>query len=179
MLTDSKLAFVLPGNPLSFIGGVDVASPLIIDLLGNGVGQPPASIIGNKSVFGVDAGVGDHRPEIDTVIGDDALTSSSATLNIALQGAVDTGAGGGYQPGTWTTIVETGPLAAATLISGYVAGRFPFLPYPTSALPRYLRILFQVATGTFTQGSIAFSVVTFVRDDNANKYAASNFSVTS
>lgn len=179
MQSDAKLAFVMPGSPLSFVGSTSVPSTGIIDLLGNGVGQAPSSIIGNKSVFGVDAGVQDHRPEIDTVIGDAALTGTSATLNIALQGAVDTGAGGGYLPGTWTTIVETGPLSAAVLTAGSVQGRFPFLPYPTSSLPRYLRILFQVATGSFTQGTIAFSIVVWGRDDQANRFAASNFSVTS
>ncbi len=38
MITDAKETFVPPGNPLSLVAaaGVDIPSPLIVDLLGGG-----------------------------------------------------------------------------------------------------------------------------------------------
>jgi|APPan5920702963_1055757.scaffolds.fasta_scaffold00012_10 hypothetical protein len=179
MLIDASISFVTPGTPISLVTGAggSVRSN-IIDILGNGVGQPPSSIIGNTSVFGSDMGVGKNRVELDTVVGTAFTTSDSATLNVQLQGAPDTGAGGGYQPGTWTTIVETGEIPASELTAQSILGRFPILPYPLSQLPRYLSLNFQVASGTsFTAGTIAFSVPTMIRDDLANLLATNNYTV--
>lgn len=177
MLNDSKLSFVPYGTPLSLVAGTAV-SPLIIDLLGVGVGQAPPNVIGNKTVFGADFGIGQNRVELATVVGTTFTTGTSATLNVQLQGAPDTGSGGSYLPGTWTTIVETGAIPAANLTAETFIGRFPVLPYPLSALPRYLRLRFEVASGTsFTAGTIGFSVMTMGRDDQANKFAASNYIV--
>jgi hypothetical protein len=123
--------------------------------------------------------VGSNRPQIEAVIGDACLTSNNATLNVALQAAADAGAAGNFQPSTWTTLGETGPITAANLTAGQVVARFPFLPaFPDNLQPRYLRILFQVPSATnFTQGTISSAIVTMMRDDLNIKNAASNYRV--
>ena len=68
-------------------------------------------------------------------------------------------------------------LTTAQLIANTVIGRLPWLPaWPQNVLPRYLRLLF-TPVGTFTTGVIASAIVTTVRDDQANKYAAANYKV--
>ncbi len=183
MMTDVLLGFVPINGNLSLVAGagVNIASPGTIDLLGNGVGVAPTSIWGNPAVFGSpDAmGVGGERPELNVTIGTAPTTGNVATLNVALQGAIDTGLAGGYQPGTWNTFVESGPMAVANLTAGTVIFRCPWLPpFPANLRPRYLRLLFQVPAATnFTAGTIASALVTYVRDDQFNKYAAKNFTV--
>lgn len=181
MRLDSTLAFVPFGSPLSCVGatGASFASQ-VIDLLGSGVGTPPANIIGNATVFGEDIGVGGGGPQptLLVTVGTVFATSDSATLNVQLQGAVDAGTPT-YLPGTWITLVESGPQAAAVLTAGQVIARFDLPPaVPPGTLPRYLRLLFVTPTGTqFTTGTIAFAYPTYVRDDQANKFAASNYAV--
>jgi hypothetical protein len=182
MLFDAQLAFVPLGVPLSLIAaaGVSVPSPNVIDLLGQGVGQAPANIIGNASLFGSDVGVGGIRPELVVAVGTAFTTGNSATLNVALQAAADLGATGSYQPDTWKTIVETGAIAAASLTAGQIIARFPFLPVmPSTLRARFLRLLFQVPTATnFTAGTIAYALPTMVRDDLANRQAAANYTAS-
>lgn len=181
MILDSQLAFVPVGGNLSMVAGAGVSIPStnVIDLLGQGVGTAPANIIGNATVFGSDVGIGGLRPQVEVLIGTALTTGSSATLNVAFQAAVDTGSGGGYQPGTWETLVETGPIAAANLTAGQVLARFDFPPaFPAGLNPRYLRLLFQIPSGEdFTAGTVSSAIVTMVRDDQANKYAARNYAV--
>lgn len=181
MFSDALLSFVPLGAPLSLVAGAGVAIPSTntIDLLGVGVGLAPPSIIGNAAVFGTDMGIGGLRPELDVAIGTAAVTANAATLNLALQAAPDTGAAGGYLPGTWQTIVETGALTAAQLTANQIIARFPWLPvFPQTLRPRFLRLLAQMPAATnFTAGTINFALVVTVRDDQANKQAAANFSV--
>lgn len=181
MLIDSQVSFIPPGSSLSLVTGPGgtVPSTNTIDLLGQGVGTAPANIIGNATVFGTDMGIGGVRPQLEVLIGTAFTTSDAATLNVAFQAAVDTGAGGGYQPGTWETLVETSFIAVAELTAGQILARFDFPPsFPANLSPRYLRLLFEVGTGTeFTAGTISAAIVTMVRDDQANKYAAKNFTV--
>ena len=70
-------------------------------------------------------------------------------------------------------------MTAANLISGRTILRGPILPaFPENLRPRFLRILFQVPAATnFTAGSIAFALMTWVRDDLAFKFAARNYAV--
>ena len=177
MILDSQLSFVPIGGNLAVLGAA-VPSTNVIDLLGQGVGVAPQSIFGNTAVFGApDAmGVGGPRPELNVTTGTAAWVSGTS-LNVALQGAADSGSAGGYLPGTWYTFAETGAIATALLTASTVIARFPWLPpFPANLRPRYLRLLFTPA-GTFTVGTIASALVTVVRDDNFNKYAASNYSV--
>lgn len=181
MLLDSLMNFVPVGFNQSLVGAAGVAIPSVntYDILGVGVGQAPPNIIGNVNIFGSDTGIGDQRPLVEVLMGIAAVTANSATLNIAFQGAPDTGLAGGYQPGTWQTFVETGPLTAAQLIAGAKLARFDWPPaFPEGLNPRYLRLLFQVLAATnFTAGTISAAIVTMARDDQANKFAAKNFTV--
>lgn len=182
MRIDAQLSFIPIGGNFSLVGGAGIpfASPGVIDLLGQGVGTPPANIIGNVATFGEDVGIGRYKPMVEAVIGTAFATSNSATLNVAFQAAADTGSSGNYQPSTWVTLVETGPIAASNLTAGQVLARFDFPPaFPANLSPRYLRLYFQIASGTnFTAGTISFAIVTTVRDDQANKFAAKNYSVS-
>ncbi len=182
MRIDAQLSFVPVSYNQSLVGGAGVSIPSVntIDLLGQGVGTAPVNVIGvTATTFGTDVGIGGEKPQVDIVVGTAFATSSSATLNVALQAAVDQGSGGAYQPGSWTTLMETGAIAVANLTAGQVIGRFDFPPaFPPGQLPRYLRLLFQLPNGaSFTAGTIASAVVTTIRDDQANRYAAKNYKV--
>lgn len=179
MITDNLLSFAGIGVAVSMVGaaGVNIASPNTIDILGSGVGTAPANIIGNRTLFGEDSGIGGERPQIQFSVGTAFTTATSATLNIAFQTAPDTGIGGGYQPGTWQTLNETGPMTAAQLTAGAIA-QLDWPPeFPANAQNRFIRLLFQVPSGTdFTAGTILMTT-TMVTDRQANKYAPRNYNV--
>ena len=105
-----------------------------------------------------------------------AAWAGGTSLNVALQGAIDSGTPT-YAPGAWNTFAETGAILTANLTASLVIARFPWLPpFPANLRPRYLRLLF-TPVGTFTAGAIASALVTLVRDDQFNKYAAANYKV--
>ena len=178
MILDANLSFVPIGGNLA-VAAAAVPSTGVIDLLGAGVGVAPPSIIGNVAVFGApDAmGVGGARPELNVTLGA-ANWAGGTSLNVALQGAIDSGSGGGYLPGTWNTFAETGAILTANLLANTVIARFPWLPpFPANLRPRFLRLLF-TPVGTFSPaGLVASALVTIVRDDQFNKYAANNYVV--
>jgi hypothetical protein len=190
MITDALLALVPIGGNLSLVGGAGVSfrsNPY--DFLGLGVGVAPTErIYGNTTVFGqADAmGVGNQRPELNVTVGTALVASVAGTLlNVALQVAPDTGAAGGYQPGTWQTIGESGGLTAAQCPANTVIARLPWLPpFPANERPRFLSLLFSpvipgsATAGAFSAGTIASALVVMSRDDYFVKYAAKNFSVS-
>ena len=182
MRIDSQLSFVPIGSPLSLIAaaGVAIPAPNVIDLLGFGVGVSPIgnSIYGNVVNFGTDMGVGGQRPELNVVIGTPPTTGTAATLTVALQAAADAGTPT-WLPGAWQTISQSAAYTVAQMTTGAVIFRVPWTPvFPPGLEPRYLRLLFQVPAATlFTAGTIASALVTTVRDDQANKFAAKNFTV--
>jgi hypothetical protein len=159
--------------------GAAVQVGQIIDLLGLGVGMAPTSIIGNAALFGTDLGIGMLKGQLESIVGTAFTTSSACTLNLQMQAAPDTGSGGSYQPGTWQTLVETGQLTAAQLTAGTIFGRFDFPPvFPSTLRPRFIRLVGQtLAAATFTAGTIALSILTLTRDDQANKQATRNYVV--
>lgn len=178
MILDSQLNFVPIGGNLSLIAaaGVDIPSTNVIDLLGTGVGTPPAAIIGNASTFGMDPGIGGERVELNCVIGTALVSAGGGTVNTKLQYAADLGSGGNYQPDTWQTVAETGPKTAAELAAQTVFARFPWLPAaPANLRPRFVRLLFSVETAAVTAGTVAAALVTPTRDDQANKNATNNY----
>lgn len=177
MLTDSLVSFVPVGAPLSLISAVgDIPSTNVVDLMGSGPGTAVSNIIGNASQPGMDVGVGGVRPELNITIGDAVVSGGGGTVNFKLQAAPNTDVTN--QPGSWTTLAETGPITAANLTAGQIVARFPFLPaFPAGLNPRFLRIVATIATASVTAGSIASALVTNYRDDQANKYAAGNFTV--
>lgn len=177
MILDALVNFLPIGTNLPILGA-DLRSN-VYDILGDGVGLAPTNIIGNRTLFGSDVGIGGIRPQVEVLIGTAFATANAATLNVAFQGAPDLGAAGNYQPGAWQTLVETGPMTAAQLVAALICARFDFPPaFPANLNARYLSLLFDVAAGTaFTAGTINCAIVTMVRDDQANKFAAKNFSV--
>jgi hypothetical protein len=180
MIHDVTLDFVQIGAPLSLVGGAGVGIPSnVIDILGSGQGTAPQNIIGTRTLFGADMGIGSHRAQVDCATGTAFTTANAATLNVQFQAAADLGVGGGYLPGAWQTLMETGPLTAAQLAAATVIARFDFPPaFPLSLVPRYLRLLFSpLAATNFTAGTIAFAIVTRVRDDQSNKQAAKGYVV--
>ena len=74
-------------------------------------------------------------------------------------------------------MAETGQIPIASLTLNQVVARFPWLPaFPANLQPRYLSLL-MTAIGTPTAGTIAFALVTLVRDDQSNRFAAKNYKV--
>lgn len=179
MILDALTNFVPLGSPLSIVAGAGVAvASTPLDELGSGVGTAPQNIIGTRTLFGADLGVGE-KPLIDVTVGTAFTTATAATLQVALQGAPDTGAGGGYLPGAWTTLIETGLIPVTQLTANAIIARLELaMAVPPSALPRFLRLLFQTPSGaSFTAGTISFAGLTMVRDDYSIAYAAKNFLV--
>lgn len=181
MRTDASISLIPIGGNLSMVAGAGASIPStnVIDLMGSGVGTPPPNIIGNTTLFGTDFGIGAIKTQLAVATGVAFTTGNAATLNIEFQGAPDTGAGGNYQPGTWQTFVETGPMTAAQLAAGTVIARFDWPPaFPVNEKPRYMRLLFVIASGTaFTAGTIAYAIPVDVRDDYGAKFASNNFVV--
>jgi hypothetical protein len=181
MRTDAQTTFVPIAGNLSLVGGSGALfTSSVIDLLGLGVGQAPTNIIGKASVFGTDAGIGRDKLLLDIVIGTALATGTAATLSVLFQGAVDPGAAGNYTPTTWITYDSRGPYTAAQGTANTRIARMDWPPaFPENTPPpRFVRLGFQVLTGTsFTAGTIAYALATWARDDQANKYAAKNFTV--
>lgn len=173
MILDALVTFVAPGTNLPILGAAVRSS--ILDILGSGSGTAPANIIGNRTLFGSDTGLGGVKPQVEVLIGTAFVGGTS--LQVMFQAAPDTGAAGSYLPGTWTTLIETPAILTASLTAAQVLARFDWPPaFPANLNPRYLSLLF-TPVGTFTAGTISAAPVTMVRDDQANKYAASNFVV--
>lgn len=179
MMIDSLLSFVAIGGNQSLIAGAGIAIPStnVIDALGSGVGTIPANIYGTPALFGTDLGIGDIKAQINIVIGTALATGTSATLNIAFQGAPEVTIT--RQPGTWQTIMETGAMTAAQLPANTVVRMDWPAAFPANLNARFFRLLFQVSpvTGLFTAGTISSALVTTVRDDQANRYAPANYVV--
>jgi hypothetical protein len=180
MITDALVSFLGLGANQSMVGaaGTNIQIGNVIDLLGVGAGVAPPSIFGNVTTFGQPdaSGVGGARPELNVTVGTAFTTATAATLEIALEGAPDLGAPT-YQPGTWQIFGTSGAIAVANLTANQVIMRLPWLPpFPPNNRPRFLRLLGIIPSGTdFTAGTIASALVTFVRDDQFQKYAANNF----
>lgn len=180
MRSDSLLNFLAPGSPLSCVGATGATfTSNVIDLLGNGVGLAPTSYIGNAALFGADMGVGHGFviPTLDIAVGTAFVTGGSATLNVQFQAAPDTA--GTHLPGSYTTLLETGAIAASALTAGKIIARYDWPPnFPANLNPRFLRLAFVTPSGQqFSAGTIAFAIVTAARDDYAAAFASSNYVV--
>jgi hypothetical protein len=186
MITDALVAFLPIGSNLSLVGGSGQEFfSNVVDLLGAGVGVAPPNIIGNRTTFGTDLGVGSKRPELNVTIGVGLVAGVAGTnLRVAFQAAQDQGSAGNYQPATWNDIVSEDNITPANAPANTVIFRVPYLPvFPANLSPRFLRLKFSPLVagawplGDFTAGTIASALVTNVRDDWAAKYAAANYKV--
>lgn len=172
MITDSLVNFIPIGTNLPILGAAVRSN--VYDILGSGPGTPPANIIGNRTIFSSDLGIGGKRAQLEVLLG--AAFVSGASLNVAFQAAPDLGTPT-FQPGAWTTLVETGAILTANLTAAQVLARFDWPPaFPAGLSARYLSLLF-TPVGVFTAGTINGAPVTMVRDDQANKFATKNFNV--
>jgi len=182
MMTDTQLNFVPVNSNLSCVGatGASFPGPVIIDLLGSGVGTAPQNFTGTRTLFGQDPSIGGLKIQIEAIVGTVfANSTGTPTLNMQFQGAPDTGVGGGYLPGTWTTYNETGGMATTNLTAGSVIRLdWPAVFPEGETLPRFLQINFATPAGTnYSTGTITSCITTMVRDDQTNKFAAKNFTV--
>lgn len=182
-LMDASVGFVIAGAPpqsLVAAAGVAIQIGQILDLLGSGVGTAPQNIIGQPTLFGMEPGAGLIKPRIRTITGTAAATANSATLNLQLQYAADLGSGSGYQPGAWTTVVETGALAASVLAANTILPELEFEPAFLTAVPRprYIRVNGVIPSATnFTAGTITLCTPMIGDDVFSNKQAGRNYSV--
>lgn len=170
MILDSELTL---SNAQSLaVAPSSVPSQNVLDWLGQGVGQAPVNAFGvTNAVFGQDIGIGDGMspPNILCTVGTAFATADAATLQVQLQESVDSGAAGvpPYSPNAWLTIVETDALPASVLLAGTKIAEFTIPPRrPGQNMPRFFRLLYVIATGTFSAGTIAYAGIITGRDDN-------------
>lgn len=105
-----------------------------------------------------DMGVGDD-PALKLLVQVSTLFTSggAGTLTITIQGAVDNGAGAPAAFSTWWT---SPVYALATLKAGARLLDMDFPRPPAGiAIPRYVRLLYTVATADFTAGALSAYVV--------------------
>lgn len=127
--------------------------------------------IGNGTVFGSELGFGDGVaiPKIAALVTTAFVSGGGATLQVAFAGSTDSS--------TWTTYVESpaATFTAANLVVGRWIARWDW-PIRTSgaALPRYFKLIYTVATSTFSAGKI-FAGIALSREDHV--YYPSGFSV--
>jgi len=159
--------------------GVAVQVGNVIDLMGSGVGTAPPNIIGVATPFGQDPGAGLIKPRIRTIVGTAFTTSNSATLNLQLQYAADSGTPT-YVPGTWQTAVETGTIAASALTANANLPELEFEPsiFTLVPRPRFIRVNGLIASATnFTAGTISFCAALIGADVFSQKQATRNYAV--
>jgi hypothetical protein len=179
-LFDAQTAFVLPNSAFSLVGGAGAIVQIgnIVDLLGVGVGVAPPNIIGNRSVYGVDPGIGLMKNEVEIDLLAALATGNSATAEFAIQYAIDSGASGGYQPGTWEDANTTGIKAVGAFPAGTQI-RMDLPPSPADMQlppPRFVRAIMRPsAAANLNAGTVAFAGIVPARTDLVNKNAPNNY----
>lgn len=155
MILDSLLQF--SANQTVAIAAGTVASTNSIDL-GIGTTTSPG-LPGSASGGGArDIGIGDDPALKLLVIVTTTVTSGgAATLAVALQGAIDNGAGA---PAAFSTWWSSPAYALATLVQG--ARLFDMdMPRPPDgiAIPRFIQLLYTVGAATTTAGNVSSYLV--------------------
>ncbi len=181
MQLDALTNFIQPGAAAqSMVGaaGAEIQIGNIIDLLGNGSGQAPTSIIGNTTTWGHDPDIGRVKPVIQINIGTAFTTGTAATGRFCLEYAADTGSAGGYVPGTWYVSSATEAHAVSQLTANQVLVMDLTPAPPEVPRPRFVRLTMQVPAATnMTAGTVTFAGLTMAADQNASKQAANNYVV--
>lgn len=177
MQSDALLNFVQPGGSATAVGSAGAVVPIgnVIDLLGNGSGSAPTSIIGNVSTFGHDPGIGRVKPVVQIIVGTSFTTANSATAVFALQYAADAGSPS-YVPGTWYISSATEPHAASVMVAG-ARINMGFTPAPPEVpRPRFIRLVLIVPSATnFNAGAINFAGPVMVADTLAFRQQPRNY----
>ena len=110
-----------------------------------------------------DMGVGDGEgvtPKLMVLVTTAFTTTNAATLQVGVQGSTDNN--------TYTTYALSDTIAAAQLTAGAQLLNIDMpRPKPGAALPQYLRLLYTVATGTFSTGNLTSALV-LTRGDIVN-----------
>lgn len=153
------------GSPQTLAVTTSTASTNVYDVTGAGVGNTPSVTWGTSATFGADMGIGDGMalPSVRVVITTGLSTTNSATLNVALQSAPDDGTN---NPGTWSTVVETGAYTTSELTANTVL-RLPMAHrHSGQPLPRFYRLLYQLPASTaFSAGAVSAGIV--IGDDSS------------
>lgn len=108
-----------------------------------------------------DLGIG-TRLKLTTIVTTTFTSGGAGTLSVAIQGAPDNGSG---VPGSYTTWWLSPTYALATLVVGARLYEID-MPRPPAGVgvPRFLRMLYTVATADFTAGVVQ-SFIVLDRDD--------------
>lgn len=155
MILDSLLQFSASQN-LAQVAGSYVSTNIIDLGIGTATspGLPPSSSGGGAR----DIGIGDDPAMKLLVQVVTTFTSGGgATLSVALQGAIDNGAGSPAAFSTWWT---SPAYALATLVQGARLLDMD-MPRPPDgiAIPRFLQLTYAVAVATTTAGNVSAFIV--------------------
>lgn len=153
---------------------VTAASTTIYDVTGAGSGNAPSMTFGTATIFGDDIGAGEGvaRPMAFFAVGTAFTAGGAATLTVAIQAAIDNGSNA---PSTYTTIVETGAIAVATLAAG-VTWNIPIPPVTAGeALPRFYRFNYTIATGPMLTGTLTAGILLNPTSQLISRLYPSNF----
>lgn len=107
-----------------------------------------------------DLGIGeDTSLKIFVSTGTALLSAGATTLTVALQGSTDSS--------TWTTMVTSPAIAKTDLTAAGSRIWSIDMPRPVAgqALPRYYKLVYTIATGPYTAGTVSAGIVL---DDQAN-----------
>lgn len=148
MILDAFLLFS-QGQDLFTPAAGNIPSTNIIDLGLNGI---PDSAGGGGAR---DIGAGDN-PSLELLVQAATAFAGGTSLQVALQGAPDNGAGA---PGAFTTMWLSPPVVTANLEQGQQIGNVTVpLPVPGQPMPRFLQLLY-TTVGDFTTGTVTAGIV--------------------
>ena len=139
-------------DSLAQVAGTYICSNVIDIGVTSGV---PSSAAGGGAR---DLGIGDD-PALKLLITTPVAATSggSATVQVELDGAPDSGTG---TPGAYTIMWQSQAIGYASLTAGAAIGNIDVpRPVPGQPIPRFFRLRFIVATATITAGTIEAAIV--------------------
>jgi len=155
---------------------IDLATGVALATTATTYSTTPNLSWGRASVFGEDLGIGNGigKPRVWVSVATLFTTGNAATLNIAFQTGLDPGTGT-ISGITWTTAIETGPMAVSLLTANARIAAFD-VPRraPGAALPRFWSLLYDIATGQWTAGALNAYIALETQE---NEYYGPNFTV--